>query len=87
MKSNLDKVGRKIRVKTPLNVYHIPKLPELELTSDMIGVIKQYIGLWKGKRISPNLPFKVEFVVEIEGRGPVKFVAHLKEDEFHIIDQ
>ncbi|CAO2839944.1 unnamed protein product [Amaranthus hypochondriacus] len=49
LKSNIDKVGRKIRVKTPLKVYHIPKLPKLELTSDMIGVIKRYVGLWKGK--------------------------------------
>ncbi|CAO2824446.1 unnamed protein product [Amaranthus hypochondriacus] len=87
LKSNLEKVGRKIRVKSPLKVYHIPKLPEFELNSDMVGVIKQYVGFWKGKHISPNYPFKVEFVVEIEGRGPVKFVAHLKEDEFEFVDE
>lgn len=48
--------------------------------------MKQYVGLWKGKTISANLPFKVEFVEEVEGRGPVKFFAHLKEDEFDYVE-
>ncbi|KAL2339347.1 hypothetical protein Fmac_007287 [Flemingia macrophylla] len=51
----------------------------------MEGEIKQYVGLWKGKRISANLPYKVQFVTEIQGRGPVKFFPHLKEDEFDIV--
>ena len=63
------------------------KLPDLELTPDMVGVIKQYVGFWKGKHISPNYPFKVEFLVQGQGRagGPLKFFVHLKEDEFQII--
>lgn len=72
-------------MKAPLKVYHVPKLPQPELTPDMVGVIKQYVGFFRGKRISPNLPFKVEFVVDVPSRGPVKFFAHLKEDEFDII--
>ncbi|KAF7809561.1 Ferredoxin-thioredoxin reductase, variable chain [Senna tora] len=79
-----DNIGSRVRVKVPLKVYHIPKVPEFDLTG-MEGEIKQYVGLWKGKRISANLPYKVEFVTEIPGRGPVKFVAHLKEDEFEYI--
>lgn len=53
----------------------------------MEGVIKQYVGVWKGKRISANLPFKAEFFVEVRGlEKPVKVVAHLKEDEFEYVE-
>ncbi|EOX98981.1 hypothetical protein QUC31_014869 [Theobroma cacao] len=79
------KVGAKVRVKVPLKVYHVPRVQEVDLTG-MEGVIKQYVALWKGKRISANLPYKVEFVKEIEGRGPVKFFAHVKEDELEFLD-
>ncbi|XP_010547704.1 PREDICTED: ferredoxin-thioredoxin reductase, variable chain, chloroplastic [Tarenaya hassleriana] len=80
------KVGARVRVSVPLKVYHVVRVPEVDLTG-MEGVIKNYVAVWKGKRISANLPYKVEFVKEIEGRGPVKFVAHLKEDEFEFVDQ
>ncbi|XAR63460.1 Ferredoxin:thioredoxin reductase [Bertholletia excelsa] len=79
------KIGAKVRVKVPLKVYHVPRVPEVDLTGKE-GVLKQYVGVWKGKRISANMPFKIEFVVDVEGRGPVKFFAHLKEDEFEYID-
>ncbi|XVE66426.1 hypothetical protein DITRI_Ditri08aG0079400 [Diplodiscus trichospermus] len=79
------KVGARVRVKVPLKVYHVPRVPELDLAG-MEGVIKLFVGLWKGKRISANLPYKVEFLKEIEGRGPVKFFAHLKEDELEFLD-
>ncbi|XP_043702853.1 ferredoxin-thioredoxin reductase, variable chain, chloroplastic-like [Telopea speciosissima] len=83
--SSRAKIGARVRVKAPLKVYHVPKVPELDVTG-MEGKLKQYVGLWKGKRISANLPFKVEFVTEIEGRGTVKFFTHLKEDEFEYVD-
>ncbi|KAE8672744.1 Ferredoxin-thioredoxin reductase, variable chain [Hibiscus syriacus] len=79
------KVGAKVRVKAPLKVYHVNRIPELDLNG-MEGVIKQFVGVWKGKKISANLPYKVEFVTEVEGRGPVKFLAHLKEDELDFLD-
>lgn len=80
-----SKVGARVRVKVPLKVYHVAKAPELDLNG-MEGVIKLYAGLWEGKRISANLPFKVEFFVSIEGQSkPVKFFAHLKEDEFEYV--
>ncbi|CAA6673383.1 unnamed protein product [Spirodela intermedia] len=81
-------VGARVRVTAPVKVYHIQKVPDLDLMG-MEGVIKQYAGLWKGKRISANLPFKVEFVFPdgIQGRrpGPLKFFAHLKDDEFEFL--
>ena len=79
------KIGARVRVKVPLKVFHVPKVPELDLTG-MEGVLRQYVGVWKGNRISANLPFKIAFVADIEGRGPVKFFAHLKEDEFEYVD-
>ncbi|KAK8636644.1 hypothetical protein V6N13_124386 [Hibiscus sabdariffa] len=78
------KVGAKVKVKVALKVYHVPRVPEVDLTG-VEGVIKQYVGIWKGKPISANLPYKVEFVKEIEGRGPVKFFAHLKDEELEFL--
>ncbi|THG06548.1 hypothetical protein TEA_009596 [Camellia sinensis var. sinensis] len=79
------KIGARVRVKVPLKVYHVPRVPETDLTGKE-GVLKQYVVVWKGKRISANLPFKVEFFADVEGRGKVKFFAHLKEDEFEYLD-
>ncbi|KAI3719604.1 hypothetical protein L6452_20506 [Arctium lappa] len=81
------KIGAKVRVKVPLKVYHIPKVPEVELNGKE-GKIKEYVAVWKGKNISANFPYKIEFLETLEGRGdkPVKFFAHLKEDEFDYID-
>lgn len=81
----MAKVGSRVRVTAPLKVYHVNRVPEVDLEG-MEGKLKDYVAVWKGKRISANLPYKVEFFKEIEGRGPVKFVAHLKEDEFDFID-
>lgn len=81
-------LGSKVRVKVHLKVYHVPKVPEVDLTGK-VGLLKQYVGVYKGKRISANLPYKVEFVAEeVMGRDgkPVKFLAHLREDEFEFID-
>lgn len=78
------KIGARVRVKVPLKVYHVPRVPEVDITG-MEGELKQYVALWKGKRISANLPYKVQFVVDVQGRGAVKFFAHLKEDEFEYI--
>ncbi|XP_020585123.1 ferredoxin-thioredoxin reductase, variable chain, chloroplastic-like [Phalaenopsis equestris] len=79
------KIGAKIRVTAPIKVYHVMKVPELDLCG-MEGVIKQYVGVWKGKRLSANFPFKVEFFVSLEGQEkPVKFVVHLREDEFEYL--
>ncbi|XP_004489188.1 ferredoxin-thioredoxin reductase, variable chain [Cicer arietinum] len=85
-KDEESKIGARIRVKVPLKVYHVPKVPEIDLAG-MEGNIKQNVALWKGKRISANLPYKVEFISkDIQGpRGPLKFSAHLKDDEFEFL--
>ncbi|XP_010493466.1 PREDICTED: ferredoxin-thioredoxin reductase, variable chain, chloroplastic-like [Camelina sativa] len=80
------KIGSRVRVTAPLKVYHVNRVPEVDLEG-MEGKLKDYVSVWKGKRVSANLPYKVEFFIEIEGRGPVKFVSHLKDDEFEFMDQ
>lgn len=83
-----SRIGSKVRVKVPLKVYHVPKLPEVDLAGK-VGLLKQYVGVHKGKRISANLPYKVEFVAEeVTGRDgkPAKFTAHLRDDEFEFLD-
>lgn len=77
------KVGDRVKVRGPLKVYHIPKTPEFDL-GGVEGEVNDYVGVWKGKHISANLPYKVQFNMEIDGRS-VKFFAHLKEEEFDVV--
>jgi hypothetical protein len=80
------KIGRRVRVTAPLRVYHVVKAPNLDVQG-MEGVVKQYVCVWKGKRITANFPFKVEFTVSVEGQPkPVRFFVHLREDEFEFVD-
>ena len=72
------KVGDIVKARGPLKVYHVPKMPEFDI-GDMEGVVNDYVGLWKGKLISANFSYKVQFNVEVDGR-PIKFHAHLKEE-------
>ncbi|CAN7101317.1 unnamed protein product, partial [Brassica rapa subsp. narinosa] len=67
----------RVKVTAPLKVYHLNRVPEVDLE----GTLKDYVTVWKGKRISANL----SFFKEVEGRGLVKFVSHLKEDEFEFL--
>ncbi|KAL6633902.1 hypothetical protein ACP70R_026573 [Stipagrostis hirtigluma subsp. patula] len=81
------KIGRRVRVTAPLRVHHVVKAPDLDVQG-MVGVVKQYVGVWKGKRITANLPFKVEFQIDVEGQPkPVRFFVHLREDEFEFVDE
>ncbi|TKW05592.2 hypothetical protein SEVIR_7G185900v4 [Setaria viridis] len=79
------KVGKRVRVTAPVRVHHVAKAPGLDLRG-MEGVVKQYVGVWKGKRVTANLPFKVEFELNLDGQDkPVRFIAHLREREFEIV--
>jgi hypothetical protein len=80
------KIGRRVRVTAPLRVHHVIKAPDLDVQG-MEGVVKQYVGVWKGKRVTANLPFKVEVQLAVEGQPkPVRFFVHLREDEFEFVD-
>lgn len=76
-------IGSRIRVSKPLKVVHVPKHPEFDLQG-LEGELKEVLKSWKGKPISANLPYKVQFVLDLQGKQ-VKFFAHLKEDEFEVI--
>ncbi|KAM0851084.1 hypothetical protein ACQ4PT_052637 [Festuca glaucescens] len=81
----VPKIGKRVRVTTPVRVYHVPMAPDLNLR-DMEGVVKQYVGVWKGKRITANRPFRVEFELKLDGQDkPVRFFVHLREDEFEFV--
>jgi hypothetical protein len=80
------KIGWRVRVTAPLRVYHVVKAPDLDIQG-MEGVVKQYVCVWKGKRITANFPFKVEFSLDVDGQPkPVRFFVHLREDEFEFVD-
>lgn len=80
------KIGKRVRVTAPVRVHHVSKAPDLDICG-MEGVVKQYVGIWKGKRITANLPFKLEFELRVDGQDkPVRFFAHLREDEFELVE-
>ncbi|KAL6652338.1 hypothetical protein ACP70R_011263 [Stipagrostis hirtigluma subsp. patula] len=80
-----SKVGKRVRVTAPVRVHHVAKATGLDLRG-MEGVVKQYVGVWKGKRITASLPYKVEFEIKLDGQEkPIRFFAHLREQEFEIV--
>uniref|UniRef100_A0ACD5UTW9 Uncharacterized protein n=1 Tax=Avena sativa TaxID=4498 RepID=A0ACD5UTW9_AVESA len=81
----VPKIGKRVRVTAPVRVYHVSKAPDLDLRG-MEGVVKQYVGVWKGKRITANRPFRVQFELKLDGQDkPVRFFVHLREDEFEFV--
>ncbi|KAJ7532526.1 hypothetical protein O6H91_13G007600 [Diphasiastrum complanatum] len=78
------KKGSIVKVKGPLKVYHVPKVPEFDI-GGLEGEVKEVLGEWKERSLSANLPYKVQFFVQIDGRQ-VKFVAHLKDGEFEVVE-
>jgi Ferredoxin thioredoxin reductase variable alpha chain len=73
------KVGDRVRVKESVLIYHHPE--HRNDAFDIKGLEGEIIGLaseWRGKAISANLPFHVQF--------SKKFKAHLKDIELEVID-
>ena len=76
---NVDmKIGDRVRVKESVIIYHHPEHRgqgfDIKGTE---GEIVQIANEWKGKPISANLPFVVQF--------SKKFKAHLRDNELEII--
>lgn len=42
-----------------------------------MGVLLQIVQQYKGQKLSANLPYKVEFMIPVEGSKDVKLIAHL----------
>ncbi|CAL8463611.1 g3145 [Coccomyxa elongata] len=73
--------GSKIRVKSEVTIYHSPKLGESFNLEGREGTVLDIVQQYKGKKLSANLPYKVEFMVPVEGSKDVKLIAHLASTE------
>lgn len=62
-------------------VFHVPKNPELDLEG-WEGTIVEIVRFFKGAELSANLPYKVQFQLEVDGK-PKKFLAHLVSPAFN----
>ncbi|MBP0014326.1 MAG: ferredoxin-thioredoxin reductase variable chain [Roseofilum sp. SID3] len=79
------KIGDRVRVKTPLVIYHHPQ--HRNEPFDLKGEEGEVINLastynWKGEEVSISANFPV--VVQFPSIGK-RFKAHLKEDELEVI--
>jgi hypothetical protein len=75
--------GTKVRVKAEVKVFHAPKQPEGINLQGKEGVIAKNTAYFKGKHLSPNLPYKVE--IDLGNGGKPKFFVHLEEDEMEVL--
>ncbi|NEU72544.1 ferredoxin--nitrite reductase [Hassallia byssoidea VB512170] len=72
------KIGDRVRVKESVIVYHHPEHRGQGFDiKGSEGEVVQIATVWKGKPISANLPFVVQF--------SKKFKAHLRDNELEII--
>ncbi len=69
--------GQKVKVTSSIKIYHAPKHPTGLDLSGMEGTVVKDVTDYKGKVLSANFPYKVEFVLPaVEGKAP-KVQAHL----------
>jgi hypothetical protein len=74
-----------VKVIKPLKVYHVPKTPQGFELLGREGTVVSNEALYKGKVLSPNDPFKVQFnFTDAEGKEK-KVLAHLSDDELELI--
>ncbi len=72
------KIGDRVRVKESVTIYHHPEHRGQGFDiKGLEGELVQIATVWKGKPISANLPFVVQFTK--------KFKAHLRDNELEII--
>jgi hypothetical protein len=72
------KIGDRVRVKESVIIYHHPEHRGQGFDiKGSEGEVVQIATEWKGKPISANLPFVVQFTK--------KFKAHLRDNELEII--
>jgi hypothetical protein len=68
--------GARVKVTTSVKVFHSPKFADgLDLQGHE-GTVKMDVTQYKGKVLSANLQYRVEFSVDKDG-APVKVLAHL----------
>ncbi|GLI65403.1 hypothetical protein VaNZ11_008960 [Volvox africanus] len=82
--SGAFQAGQKVKVVSSIKIYHAPKHPEGIDLNGMEGTLIKDVTHYKGKILSANFPFEVEFHLPSEGK-PAKFKAHLGEDEIQAL--
>lgn len=68
--------GSRVRVKSSVKVFHVPKNPQGLDLQGMEGELQKNAALYKGKVLSPNFPYIVAFTMD-QAEKPVKFKVHL----------
>jgi hypothetical protein len=76
--------GTRVRVTQSLKVFHAPKRKEGLDLEGMEGELLSYVDVYKGKQLSSNLPAKVRFLIDNDGKES-KFFTHLAQDEFEAV--
>nr|QKY15244.1 fethred_a domain-containing protein (FTRA) [Polytomella parva] len=74
-------VGQKVKVIRPIKLFHVPKKPDGFVIEGLEGVVKADVHVYKGRTISPNFPYKIEFHLQ----DKIKFIAHLAGDELQVL--
>lgn len=68
--------GTRVRVKQSIKVYHAPKRKVGLDLEGMEGEVLSYVDDYNGKKLSSNLPVKVRFLLNNDGKE-TKFFSHL----------
>ncbi|GLC34369.1 hypothetical protein PLESTB_000736500 [Pleodorina starrii] len=76
--------GQKVKVVAPVKVYHSHQHPEGFDLNGLEGTLVKDVTHFKGKILSANFPYKVEFHVAGEGKL-AKLLVHLAEEEIQAI--
>ena len=58
-------------------MFHAPKHKEGLQLKGKEGTVKQIVKNFKGKELSANLPYRIEFILEVPDAKDVKFFAHM----------
>jgi len=66
-------VGTRVRVKSQIKVFHVPKQGAGVELQGLEGEVVKNAALWKDKVLSPNLPY----IVQLSTGSGVSFKAHL----------
>ena len=66
-----------VKVKDEVKVWHVPGFKAGIDMAGMEGTVQENVTMYKGVKLSPNLPWKVAFEVEGKNGKPKKFFVHM----------
>lgn len=66
-----------VKVKEEFKVWHVPGFKEGIDMAGMEGVVQKDVTMYNGVKLSPNLPWKVQFEVEGKNGKAKKFFVHM----------